>query len=82
MEAFQIGNGYLESVVLGTITNVFSVSLGFSIENHISTTVTDTVGAGHDGETVGLNSVGKKEALFELGKGSLWGGYIERKTRP
>jgi hypothetical protein len=81
-EAFQIGNGRLESIALGATTNAFSAALGFSIENHTSTTVPNTVGTGHDGETVGLNSIGKKEALFELGEGSLWGWHVEKKGRP
>ena len=62
--------------------NVFSVVLGFSIENYISMTIPNIVGVGYNGETVGLNSVGKEEVLFELGEGSLWGWYIEKKGRP
>ena len=72
-KAFQIGNGRLKSVAFGTTTNVFSVSLGFRIENYISTTIPGTVGTGHNSKTVRLNSIGKEEALFELGKRDLWG---------
>jgi len=56
--------------------------LGFSIKNHTSITIPDTVGIGHNGETIGLNGIRKKEALFELGKRSLWGGHVEKETRP
>jgi hypothetical protein len=56
--------------------------LGFSIENHISITVPGTIGTRYNDKTIGLNSIGKKEALFELRKGSLWEWYNGKKGRP
>jgi hypothetical protein len=51
--------------------NVFSISLGFNIENHISIIILNTIKIRYNGEIIRLNNIGKKKALFELEEGSL-----------
>jgi hypothetical protein len=51
--------------------NVLFTSLRFNIKDHALTAIMDTIKTGHDNETIRLDNIGKKEALFKLGKGSL-----------
>ena len=72
IKAFQVGNRYLKSIIFRIVANIFSILLEFSIKNYTLTAITDTVRIGYNSETVGLNSIKKKEILFKLEKGSLW----------